>query len=88
MARRPFGTMNGAGADAAAHLAAMRELAESQMGQRIGVTQFRKPLIARFIARDALALRKAFAQMWGALRARAGGSPAGATAPVGDLRNF
>jgi urease accessory protein len=66
-----------AGADAAAHLAAMRALAAAQSGEqlRIGATHFRDLLILRFIARDALALRKSFTQAWAALRAAAAGLP-------------
>jgi len=66
-----------AGADAAAHLAAMRALAMAQSAAhlRIGATHFRDLLILRFIARDALALRKSFTQAWAALRVAAGGLP-------------
>ena len=70
-----FGTLIYAGADAPTHLAAMREIAETLEGMRAGVTQFRDLLIARLIARDALALRKGFSLLWSSLRARAGGLP-------------
>ncbi len=66
-----------AGADAAAHLAAVRALAVEQSSEqlRIGASQFRDLLILRFIARDVFALRKSFTQAWAALRAAAGGLP-------------
>ena len=64
-----------AGADAAAHLAQVRETAGSDT-LRLGATTFRNLLIVRLVGRDPLELRDTFANIWRELRAAAAGLPA------------
>lgn len=67
-----YGSLIYAGADAAAHLAMLRDI-ESSETLRVGATSFRNLLIVRLIGRDPFALREAFANIWRNLRAAAGG---------------
>jgi urease accessory protein len=68
-----YGSLIYAGADAAKHLRAARDIAAD--GVRIGATAFRGLLIVRLLGLNALALRNAFARIWTTLRAEAGGLP-------------
>jgi urease accessory protein len=56
--------------DAGAHLEAARAIAAARESAalRIGVTSFNNLLLARFIGRNALELREAFAKLWCGLR--------------------
>lgn len=73
-----YGTLIFASAAAAQHLKAVRDVAEraSTPALRLGVTSFRDLLIVRFLGRNALELREAYAAVWKHLRAGAGGLPA------------
>jgi urease accessory protein len=74
-AARAYGSLIYAGADAAAHLARVREMPGSET-LRLGATSFRNLLIVRLIGRDPLELRDAFADIWRDLRAATAGLPA------------
>lgn len=71
-----YGSVIYAGADAAAHLARVRELAGTSETLRLGATSFRNLLIVRLIGREPLALRNTFANIWRELRRAAAGLPA------------
>jgi urease accessory protein len=68
-----YGTLIYAGADAAAHLAMVRQLDAGRV--RFGATTFRDLLIVRLVGGNALDVRTTFARVWTMLRAAAGGLP-------------
>ena len=70
-----YGSLIYAGGNAAQYLAAVREIAPQGATLRSGATSFRDLLIVRFLGRDTLELRGAFAAVWKTLRATAGGLP-------------
>jgi urease accessory protein len=72
---RAYGSLIYAGADAATHLARVREVSGSDT-LRLGATSFRNLLIVRLIGRDPLELRDTFANIWRELRVAAAGLPA------------
>ena len=63
--------------DAAAHLETARQIAAAceSASLRIGATSFNNLLLVRFIGRNALELREAFAKSWCGLRQAAAGLP-------------
>lgn len=63
------------GPDAASHLEAAKELAAGDDGVRAGATLVNGVLVARWLSADPMALRRAFADWWIAMRKRAGGLP-------------
>ncbi len=72
-----YGSLVYAGKDAAQHLGAVRDIVEQNANPalRLGATSFRDLLIVRFLGRNTLELRGAFAAIWKHLRGMAGGLP-------------
>jgi len=68
-------TLLHAAPDAPRHRAALRALAETAEGARVGVTAFDGLLVARILGGDARAVRRAYAALWSGLRAEAAGLP-------------
>jgi len=73
---RAYGTAIYAGPDAATLLDTAKALTDGHDGVRAGATCIGGVLVARWLSRDPLSLREAFASYWMALRAAAGGLPA------------
>ena len=74
---RALATLVYCGADAAALVEPVRELQDQHRtpdGQA-GATAIGGVLVARWVGRDVLAMRRAYASVWQAVRARAGGLP-------------
>ena len=69
---RAYATALYVGTDAAAHLAAARELVVMQ-GTRSGATLRGEVLVARWLGEDPLAVRRGFERYWKGLRQRAAG---------------
>jgi urease accessory protein len=75
---RALATLIYVGDDAAELLETVRDLqaeAKGASGERAGATALGPVLVARWAGRDVLAMRRAYATVWQALRARAGGLP-------------